>query len=72
MAIRMLEDCNPTILKVLQNCSPEQLAKVFGEPMQGTSKDIIFGVPVYERKFVPLGELWFTDKEGHVLRKFKL
>ena len=32
----------------------------------------LYGFPVYERKYVPLGELWMCDVHGRPLKKFKI
>lgn len=54
-----------------QNCTEEQLAKAFGEKKVGTPQDVYYGFPVYQRDYVPEGEVWMMDNNGKLIQRFK-
>ena len=62
--IGLFDGDEPAIHHILENCTKEQLESVFGKKVEGGARDVLFGLPIYERKFVPLGEVWLMDKDG--------
>lgn len=70
--IKMFEGGLPEITRMSHNCSNTQMLDSFGSVDIGDAKDSYFGLRVYKRNYVPLGEIWLQDKEGKVVRKFSL
>lgn len=70
--VKMLESGKPEIARLTHNCTNTALLDLFGSVEIGDSKDAYFGLPVYRRGWVPLGEIWLQDKNGQVLRKFSI
>lgn len=76
-AIKLIEASdNDYALKNLKclhhHCIDEQLKKVFGNPVIGNEKSILFGFPVIENKAIPDGEIWMIGKNGELLKRFKI
>lgn len=57
---------------IVENCSKEELEKAFGKSKEWELKDTLYGFPVYQKNYVPKGEIWMIDNEGKVMTKFKL
>ena len=69
------------IYKLLFVCGKPQLSMIF----ENLSKDkmdlfkkntevkdfILYGWPVLKRAWMPKDEMWFVDKDGRVIRRFK-
>lgn len=70
--VKMLEGGKPDVAQITHNVSNTKLLDMFGQVEIGDSKDSYFGLPVYRRGWVPLGELWLQDKDGKVIRKFSI
>ena len=62
----------PIIDHITHNCTNTTLLDLFGVVDIGDTKSGYFGLPVYRRGWVPLGEIWMQDREGKVIRKFSL
>ena len=67
----------PRIHHILHHCTEAQWEsligkqeKVYTEPEY--SKNVLYGLPVYEKSYVPLGEVWMMDKDGKVIQKFSI
>lgn len=69
--VSMFEGGKPDVAQITHNCLNTQLLEQFGSVNIGDAKDVYFGLPVYRRGWVPLGEVWLEDKDGKVIRKFK-
>jgi len=76
-AIKLLGNRNPddvaTLLHhIVENCSADQLERIFGPVLEGDGISVMSGIPVHKRSWVPLGEMWMMDRGGHLLKRFKL
>jgi len=74
-AIGLLDKVKPPVASaILENLSEDKM-KIFKEQFRPTEyptiQTMVYGIPVYTKKFVPLNEFWFVDKEGQVIKKFK-
>ena len=68
----MLNGSKPEVHHISHNCSNSILLEHFKHVDIGDSKDSYYGLPVYKKTWVPLGELWLQDQKGNVIRKFSL
>ena len=68
--IGLLDDSEPEIHHIFQNCTPKQLESIFGEKKVGTTRDVLFGIPIYEKRWIPHGEVWLIDKSGKVIQRY--
>jgi hypothetical protein len=52
----------------------EQLLKLFDidKSVIPTNNQIFSELPVYKHKWIPRGEVWLQDKNGKVIKKFKI
>ncbi len=81
LSIKELEICyrlleaggEPVISKIIENLTEEKEKLLFNQfpKKEFESKDILYGLPVLRKKYVPLDELWFVDKNGRPIRRFK-
>lgn len=65
----------PKIHHLLHRCTEQQWESITGKQEKVDtdseySKSVLYGWPVYERSYVPLGEVWLMDKDGKVIEKF--
>lgn len=68
-----LPPCDQLLDHITQNCSLEQVELLFGKiTEEGYAASVLYGVPVYKRRYMPLGELWFIAQDGSVLGKYKI
>jgi hypothetical protein len=70
--IRKVNVSTSRLNHVLANCTLEQLERFFGAMVEGDAKSVLFGCPLYQKNYVPKGEIWFMDKEVKVINRFKL
>jgi hypothetical protein len=70
--IKMFDGGIPEIHQLSHNCENNQLLKTFGVVDVGAANDSYFGLPVYKKGWIPLGEIWLQDKDGHVIGKFSI
>jgi hypothetical protein len=63
----------PRIEQISHNCSDTEFLELF-DIKEKTESSIApwFGLPVYSKKYIPLGEVWLQDKEGKVIKKYKV
>lgn len=40
--------------------------------VEAGARTALYGLPVYERNYVPLGKIWMCDRHGRPLKKFKI
>ena len=73
-AYKLLEPAGePVICGVTQNLTKEKFDLLFPEKKEASNAiDMLYGLRVIKRSYVPLNELWFTDKDGKVVRKFSV
>ena len=57
-------DCD-RFIDILKNITPKKLKK------QISAIDLLFGIPILERSYVPKNEVWFMDKDGLIIKRFK-
>ncbi len=77
-AVDMLGKIDPIndVFSLEHNSSKEDLLKVFNafEITKDSENyhSILFGMPIYKRNYIPVGEIWTVNKAGKVLNKFKI
>lgn len=61
---------------IVFNCDKEEFLSKLGIEKTGliinNKFSSFFGVRVYERKYVPLNEVWCCDKDGVIIKKFTI
>jgi hypothetical protein len=65
---------NTNVQQITHNCDNSKFLEAFGlidtAPQKGGQE--LFGMRVFKKGWVPLNEVWLQDKEGKVLKKFKI
>ena len=76
IAVRILNDGgSPKITTIFENLSEEkmeQFTKNFEKSESKNAVEMLCGIPILKKKWVPLNEVWMIDKDGKIIRKFKL
>ena len=56
------------------NCDEAELLKVLGVEKTTSEYNVgnYYGLPVFKKSWVPLGEIWLQDKDGKVIQKFNI
>lgn len=63
------------IAQISHNVDKEKFIQALGLVENSTieSKNpCLFGVPVYVKKYIPLGEIWLQNRDGKVIKKFSI
>lgn len=75
-AVDLLNKYKPKELEVelSHNCEKEDFIKALGiqEKKDEPFMSSLFGMRVYRKSYIPLGEIWLVDKNGQVLEKYKI
>lgn len=75
-AINLLRTLPANVIDhIIHHMSDEQIGTLFKNQATKhsdfeSSKDVLYGLPVLKKSYVPLGEMWMMDKDGHVISKF--
>jgi len=60
--------------QITHNCDNSKFLEAFGLintiPQKGGQE--LFGMRVYKKSWVPINEVWLQDKDGKLLKKFKI
>lgn len=68
--VALIDVEQPILHKISHNCTEEQLVYALGEKKNGDLRAVLYGLPVYEARYIPAGEVWLQDKDGKVIQKF--
>lgn len=75
LAIKLLEKASPPqIAMISHNCEPMDFKEAIID-RDSVRSDIIpafYGLPVYITFWIPKNEIWLQDKDGSVIKKFRI